>query len=153
MTREELLTLFKPELFIPNLNATSRDEALEEMVDHAVQAGVLQDRDVILGMLKNRESLGSTGLGNEVAFPHGRSLAVPGLMTLVAISQKGVDYGAIDAKTVRLFFMFIAPPVEKENRYLPALGKVVEMIRDEDIRKSMIRSGNFEEFQSIIGGE
>ncbi|MDP6418186.1 MAG: PTS sugar transporter subunit IIA [Candidatus Krumholzibacteria bacterium] len=153
MTREELLTLFKPELFIPNLNATSRDEALEEMVDHAVQAGVIQDRDVILGMLKNRESLGSTGLGNEVAFPHGRSLAVPGLMTLVAISQKGVDYGAIDAKAVRLFFMFIAPPVEKENRYLPALGKVVEMVRNEDTRMNMIRSGNFEEFQSIIGGE
>jgi len=153
MTHEELISLFSPELFIPKLKAKSRDDALQEMVDHAVEAGVIRDRDVILGMLKNRESLGSTGLGSGVAFPHGRSLAIPKLMALLALSKKGVDYDAIDGKPVHLFFMFIAPPVEKDNRYLPALGQVVELIRDEGSREKLMAIKKFEELEAILEGE
>jgi len=150
MTRDELISLFSSDLFIPKLKAKTRDNALQEMVDHAVEAGVIRDRDVILGMLKNRESLGSTGLGLGVAFPHGRSLAIPKLMALLAVSPKGVDYGAIDGKPVHLFFMFIAPPVEKENRYLPALGQVVELIRNEATREKLLAIGKFDEFKKIL---
>ncbi len=152
MNQEELFTLFSPDLFIPDLKAKDRDSVLQEMVEHAVEAGVIRDRDVILGMLRNRESLGSTGLGEGVAFPHGRSLAIPTLMALFARSKKGVDYGAIDGKPVHLFFMFIAPPIEKENRYLPALGQVVELIRDEDTRKALMKLKNFDSFRQIILG-
>ncbi len=153
MTREELISLFSPDLFIPKLKAKNRDDALQEMVDHAVEAGVIRDRDVILGMLKNRESLGSTGLGSGVAFPHGRSLAIPKLMALLAVSQKGVDYGAIDGKPVHLFFMFIAPPVEKDNRYLPALGQVVELIREDASREKLMALKKFDEFKAILEEE
>ena len=153
MNREELLSLFSPDLYIPKLKAKDRDSALAEMVDHAVEAGVIRDREVILGMLKNRESLGSTGLGMGVAFPHGRSLAIPKLMALVAISKKGVEYGAIDGEPIHLFFMFIAPPVEKDNRYLPALGQVVEMIRDDETREKLMKTGNFEEFKTLLEGK
>jgi len=150
MTRQELLSLFSPELFISKLKSKTRDEALQEMVDCAVEAGVIRDREVILGMLKNRESLGSTGLGSGVAFPHGRSLAIPRLMALLAVSRHGVDYGAIDGKPVHLFFMFIAPPVEKENRYLPALGQVVELIRDEATREKLMTLDRFDDFKQIL---
>jgi PTS system nitrogen regulatory IIA component len=152
MNHDELITLFSEQLFIADLKARDRDGVLQEMVDHAVKAGVIRDRDVILGMLKNRESLGSTGLGQGVAFPHGRSLAIPTLMALFARSVKGVDYGAIDGKPVHLFFMFIAPPVEKENRYLPALGQVVEMIRDEPTRQQLLAVKSFADFRKLILG-
>ena len=150
MNRRELITLFSPELFIADLKAKTRDEALEEMVDYAVAAGVMRDRDVILGMLRNRESLGSTGLGEGVAFPHGRSLAIPSLMALYARSKKGVNYGAIDGKPVHLFFMFIAPPIEKENRYLPALGQVVELIRDAGTRERLMSATSFDALRELI---
>ena len=153
MNHDELITLFNEQLFIADLKARDRDGVLQEMVDHAAKAGVIRDRDVILGMLKNRESLGSTGLGQGVAFPHGRSLAIPTLMALFARSVKGVDYGAIDGKPVHLFFMFIAPPVEKENRYLPALGQVVEMIRDEPTRQRLLAVKSFADFRKLILGE
>ncbi len=153
MNHDELITLFNEQLFIADLKGRDRDGVLQEMVDHAVKAGVIRDRDVILGMLKNRESLGSTGLGQGVAFPHGRSLAIPTLMALFARSAKGVDYGAIDGKPVHLFFMFIAPPVEKENRYLPALGQVVEMIRDEPTRQQLLAVKSFADFRKLILGE
>jgi mannitol/fructose-specific phosphotransferase system IIA component (Ntr-type) len=153
MNRQELFTLFSEELFIPSLKAKDRDGVLQEMVDHAAAAGVIRDRDVILGMLKNRESLGSTGLGEGVAFPHGRSLAIPSLMAFFARSVKGVDYGAIDGKPVKLFFMFIAPPIEKENRYLPALGQVVELIRDAGTREQLLQVAGYEQFRQIILGD
>jgi mannitol/fructose-specific phosphotransferase system IIA component (Ntr-type) len=153
MNRQELFTLFSEDLFIPALKAKDRDGVLQEMVDHAAAAGVIRDRDVILGMLKNRESLGSTGLGEGVAFPHGRSLAIPSLMALFARSAKGVEYGAIDGKAVHLFFMFIAPPIEKENRYLPALGQVVELIRDAGTREQLMQVKDYEQFRQIILGD
>jgi PTS system nitrogen regulatory IIA component len=153
MNHEELITLFSEELFIADLKAKDRDGVLQEMVEHAAGADVIRDQDVILGMLKNRESLGSTGLGQGVAFPHGRSLAIPTLMAFFARSSKGVDYGAIDGKPVHLFFMFIAPPVEKENRYLPALGQVVELIRDEPTREKLMAVKSFAEFRTIILGD
>jgi len=153
MNRQELFTLFSEDLFIPSLKAKDRDGVLQEMVDHAAAAGVIRDRDVILGMLKNRESLGSTGLGEGVAFPHGRSLAIPSLMALFARSEKGVEYGAIDGKPVHLFFMFIAPPIEKENRYLPALGQVVELIRDAGTREQLLEVAGYEQFRQIILGD
>jgi mannitol/fructose-specific phosphotransferase system IIA component (Ntr-type) len=153
MKQEELITLFSEDLFIPSLKAKDRDGALQEMVEHAASNGVIRDQDVILGMLKNRESLGSTGLGEGVAFPHGRSLAIPTLMALFAKSDKGVDYGAIDGKPVHLFFMFIAPPIEKENRYLPALGQVVELIRSEEVREQLMAVKSFEDFRRIVLGE
>jgi len=153
MKHEELITLFSADLFIPDLKAKNRDGALQEMVEHAARAGVIRDQDVILGMLKNRESLGSTGLGEGVAFPHGRSLAIPSLMALFAKSEKGVEYGAIDGKPVNLFFMFIAPPIEKENRYLPALGQVVELIRNKDTRKKLLAVKKFEDFRAILLGD
>lgn len=153
MNRQELFTLFSEDLFIPSLKAKDRDGVLQEMVEHAAGAGVIRDRDVILGMLKNRESLGSTGLGEGVAFPHGRSLAIPSLMALFARSEKGVEYGAIDGKSVHLFFMFIAPPIEKENRYLPALGQVVELIRDAGTRDQLMQVKDYDEFRRIILGD
>lgn len=152
MTKEELVTLFNQELFISDLKAKTRDAVLEELVDRAVETGHIRDRDLILDILKKREALGSTGLGNGTAFPHGRSLATPELLVLFARSKKGVDYGAVDGKPVHLFFMFIAPPVEKANRYLPALGQVVELIREEEPREALKKAATFEDFIQIIGG-
>ena len=143
----------RADMVLTDVDAACGEEVLERIVAACTGSGQIADGKSLLGALLRREQLCSTALGQGVAFPHGRSLAIPSLMAFFAHSKKGVDYGAIDGKPVHLFFMFIAPPVEKENRYLPALGQVVELIRDEAIREQLLSVKNFGDFRAIILGE
>lgn len=150
MTPQELATYFKESLCIFDLEATGKRDALAEMVNTLCSEQGLKDRDIILEMLLNRESLGSTAIGKGVAFPHGRTLAVKEFSLLFARSVKGLDFDAVDKKPTYLFFLIIAPPQDKDNLYLQVLGQMVDLIKDQPARKRFVEAGSFDELQSII---
>ena len=145
-----VLEAFEPSLFLPKLKANDRDSVLEELVGHVRDSGIVRDSDLLIEMLRSRERLGSTGIGNGVAVPHGRSLAVPRLVAVFARHPKGVKWDAVDGKPVRLVFMILAPPLEKDSRYLPFLGRIVESINDQPRRKKLTNASTYEEFQESI---
>jgi PTS system fructose-specific IIC component len=153
MTSQELASYFKESLCIFDLKADNKHDALAEMVDAACTEYKLKDRDIILEMLLNRESLGSTAIGKGVAFPHGRTLAVPELSIVFAHSQKGIDFDAVDKKPVHLFFLIIAPPQDKDNLYLQVLGQMVDLIKDDENRDRIANAASFDELQGIVGGK
>ena len=144
MKPEELAEFFQESLCIFNLESSDKRGALNEMVDCISREYGLKDKDLILEMLMNRESLGSTGIGKGVAFPHGRSIAVRELTLLFARSENGVEFDALDKKPTHLFFLIIAPPQDKENLYLQVLGHLVELIKTSAIRQKLIDSADFE---------
>ncbi len=109
-----------------------------------------KDKDLLLDMLVNRESLGSTAIGKGVAFPHGRSLAIQELTVLFARSADGVDFNALDSKPTHLFFLIIAPPQDKENLYLQVLGHLVELIKSAALRKKLMEVKTFSELQDAL---
>jgi len=80
--------------------------------------------------LKQREELGSTGIGQGVAIPHCRSLLLNSLTLLAGRSRSGVDFGSVDKKPAKLFFMIIAPPHDPKNMYLMALGRIAQVARE-----------------------
>lgn len=137
-------------LFLPDLKAREKDAALVEMVDHLVASGRVKARGVILNTIRERERIWPTAIGHGVAVPHGRSLVVPELTILFARSSTGIDFGAEDGELVRLVFLILAPYQDKENRYLPALGKVVELVADEVGRERLLGAASFEEFRRIV---
>jgi len=153
MTFQELASYFVEPLCIFDLKATSKRDALAEMVTTMCEHGGLKDRDIILEMLLNRESLGSTAIGKGVAFPHGRTLAARDLSVVFARSQAGVNFDAVDKEPTHLFFLIIAPPQDRDSIYLQALGKVVDLIKEDDTRNEILAAANFDEFCSIIGRE
>jgi PTS system nitrogen regulatory IIA component len=110
------------------LAAGSRDQVLDEMV------GLLhlepRARDVLLNLLRNREALGSTGIGSGVAIPHSRSLVVERLRVAFGRKPEGVDFAAVDGKPVRFVFLIVAPPLEVSNQYLPVLGRIAQFCRN-----------------------
>ena len=87
-------------------------------------------RGILLETLKKREELGSTGVGKGIAIPHCRSLLVKDLHLIIGRSKNGVDFGALDGKTVHLFFLIVASPLEPSNQYLIVLGKVAQISRE-----------------------
>ena len=139
MTNKELISYLHPDLFIPDLKARNKMDAIGRMVGHLVEKGRVRDGKIVLEALKTREKLGSTGIGKGVAIPHSRSTVTDSLTLLFARSADGIDFSAIDEKPVNLFFMILAPHQEKASEYLPLLGKLVEITRDANIRKKLLK--------------
>ena len=150
MKPQELAEFFQEPLCIFDLKSTDKRGTMAEMVDCISRECQLKDRELILEMLMNRESLGSTAIREGVAFPHGRSIAVQELTLLFARSEKGVDFDALDKKPTHLFFLIIAPPQDKEDLYLRVLGHLVELIKTSSIRKKLTEAADFETLNSIL---
>ena len=139
MTHKELISYLDADLFIPDLKAKNKIDAMGKMVAHLVEKSRIRDGRIVLEALKTREKLGSTGIGKGIAIPHSRSTVTDSLTLLFARSVEGVDYDAIDEKQVHLFFMILAPHQEKSSEYLPLLGKLVEVTKDAGVRKKLLK--------------
>ena len=150
MTSQELASYFRDSLCNFELKARTKRDALAEMVDAICTEHGIKDNDIIIEMLLNRESLGSTAIAQGVAFPHGRSLAVRDLSIVFARSVKGIDFDAVDKEPTHLFFLIIAPPQDKDNLYLQVLGQMIKLIKEDSAREALRSAGNFAELQTLI---
>ena len=143
MTKEDLVSFFHPDRFVPDLECHTKDDAIKAMVAHLARRQAFRNERIVLETLRMREKLGSTGIGKGVAIPHGRSSVTKELTLLFARSTAGIDFDAVDGKPVHLFFMILAPHVDKESLYLPLLGKIVEVTRDATVRRRLLKADDF----------
>ena len=125
--------------FVENLKGANKETILKALLKPLRENKQLNRPELLLETLKKRETLGSTGLGKQIAIPHCRTLTVSELLIVIGYSKEGIDWQAFDRKPVRLFFLIIAPPQEKQNIYLPVLGKICELIRDNKLRKNLLK--------------
>jgi mannitol/fructose-specific phosphotransferase system IIA component (Ntr-type) len=128
--------------------STTKDGVLKELVsllklDEKAQA-------MLFKMLKRRETLGSTGIGQGIAIPHCRSLVVSRLRCAFGRSPTGVDFKAIDDKPVNYFFLIVAPPLEVSNQYLPVLGKIAQFAKEPDVTARLAKLNTPAEFLSLL---
>jgi PTS system nitrogen regulatory IIA component len=123
----KLSDVLKPERIGLSLKAQSRDGVLKELIGLSSLGDKAQQ--ILLVNLKQREELGSTGIGKGVAIPHCRSLLLNSLTLIVGRSKNGIDFDSIDKKPARLFFLIIAPPHDPQNQYLITLGKIAQLAK------------------------
>lgn len=150
MEIRDLTQFFSEDLFIANLAAKTRDESLDELAELFVDNKFIRNKEIVLEMLHKRETLGSTGIGSGVAIPHGRTTAAMDVKIAFGKSEKGIDFDAIDGKPVHLIFVVLAPPQEENNRYLPVLGKLVEVLHDDNKREKFLKIQSFDELVGIF---
>lgn len=150
MTIDDLLAHMGPELFVADLKATTKGKALEELTDGVVAGSKINDRHLILELLRNRERLGSTALQRGVAFPHGRSLAVSKLTVLAARSSAGIDFASEDGKPTHLFFVVLAPPQDSGNLYLQALGKIAGLLQNSAATDQFMAAPDWPTFARVL---
>ncbi|HXH63422.1 MAG TPA: PTS sugar transporter subunit IIA, partial [Gemmatimonadales bacterium] len=114
-----------------HLESTDKESVLKELV------GLLhldeKSEAMLFKMLKRRETLGSTGIGQNIAIPHCRALVVTKLRVAFGRKLEGIDFKAIDDKPVHYFFLIVAPPLEVSNQYLPVLGKIAQFAKEADV--------------------
>lgn len=146
----QLSEFLEEDLFVPEITAKDKEGALQQMVDALVRAQRISEGDLLLQMLRQREHLGSTGIGRGVAVPHGRTLAITRLAVVFARSQAGIEFDAMDGKPVHLIFLTVAPPQERNNLYLPVLGKIVEMVKSAKNRRRLLEAANFDDIAEVL---
>ena len=150
MSIEELVEHMSAELFVADFSAKNKAEALTRLTEAVVAGSDVNDHELVLNMLRNREQLGSTALEAGVALPHGRSLAVKQLTILVARSKAGVDFESEDGKPTHLFFLILAPPQDTGNYYLQARGKIAELVRTTEVRDKLMEAADFDTMVGIL---
>ena len=132
-----------------NQKAASKDEVLEKVVDLMYEKGNITDKAEYLQAVRAREEEGTTGVGEGIAIPHGRCMAVnaPGLAAMVL--PEGVDYEALDDEPVHLIFL-IAAPANGGDAHIEMLSKLSTMLMDEEFTANLRNAKSKEEFISII---
>ena len=98
--------IFKMEFINTNLLAKTKTEALAELVNTMIQGGFKLNSSSIIEILQQRENLGSTGIGDGVAIPHGKIPELDDLIVAFGRSTEGIVYGSLDGKPVHLFSCF-----------------------------------------------
>lgn len=124
----DILNLLSPEGVIPKLHATSKKQALQELAKYAAALTGLHER-TIFDVLLERERLGTTGVGNGIAIPHGKLPSIDRLYGLFARLETPIDFDAIDEQPVDLIFMLLAPENAGAD-HLKALARVSRLLRD-----------------------
>lgn len=125
----QISDLLTPEKIIPDLKATSKKQALQELASYAAAQLNMEDR-AILDVILERERLGSTGFGNGVAVPHGKLVRLKKLYLLFAKLSTPIPFDAADGKPVDLMFLLLTPE-NAGGDHLTALAKVSRLLRDE----------------------
>lgn len=125
------------------LDASSRDEAIEQMVDLLAKAGKLTGlagKEAFRQAIFQREGIVSTGIGMGVAVPHAKLKEFSDFFIAVGIQQKkGLDWNALDETPVRIIFM-IGGPDNRQTEYLQILSLLTSALRDVDLRKELLKA-------------
>ena len=129
--------------------ANSKQDAINKLVDLMAKNGNLTDKEKYKEVVLKREEEGSTGIGEGIAIPHGKTDAVskPGLSAMVI--NDGVEFDSLDGQPAKLLFL-IAAPNTKDNVHLDVLSRLSTLLMDTEFRKSLMEAKTPEEFLRYI---
>ena len=123
-----LLDFLSPEAVAPSLKANSKKQALQELAAHAARLTGRDEREIFDTLLQ-RERLGSTGIGEGIAIPHGKLPKLDHLFGLFARLEKPIDFEALDGEPVDMLFLLLAPEGAGAD-HLKALARVARVLRE-----------------------
>ena len=144
--------ILKRDLLIPNLQSRNKKGVLEELAGILVNQGKLTDLEKVVEVLLDREKLGSTGIGDGIAIPHGKVKDLREVVASFGRSREGVDFGSIDQKPTHLFFLLVAPE-NSAGVHLKALARISRLLKDPNFRRRLMGAENVEELFQIISEE
>jgi len=150
----KIVELLDKEAVSVDIKSVNKEEILSEMVNLLVSSGNIKKSDTneIIEKLKERETLGSTGIGKGVAIPHAKCPEIKKMVAAFGISKEGVDFKSLDGKPTYIFFLLIAPG-ETPGPHLKALARISRLLDDKFVRDRLRAAGNARELLEIIKKE
>ncbi len=132
-----LIDLIEEAVIKAPMAATTKEEAVRELVETLFAAGKIVDKNTAINAILDREAKGSTGLEDGIAVPHGKTLAARELTVAIGISPKGIEFGSMDGKPTRLFFLLLAPP-DVTGPHIAALADIARLSRSKALCSALM---------------
>jgi PTS system nitrogen regulatory IIA component len=145
----KIVEMLKPEYIIEALQSDKKKDVLLELSAPFLKDYPELDPDVALSVLMAREKLGSTGIGEGIAIPHGKIAGLDNLIVCFGRSAAGIDFNAMDGNTVHLFFLLLAPE-NSAGQHLKMLAKISRMLKDGRFRAKLMEAKSRDEIFAMI---
>jgi PTS system nitrogen regulatory IIA component len=145
----KLAEIFNPQLIISDLKAHDKKGVLEELSQVITEQNPSLNKRSLLQVLLERERLGSTGIGDGIALPHGKLAELSNLLISFGRSTNGLDFDSIDEQPAYLFFLLLAPE-NSAGMHLTALAKISRMLKDANFRQRLMGAKSSKEIYKVI---
>jgi len=144
-----IVDLLDPKCVLSDMKAGDKRGVLGELVSTLVPGPDGLNFDKVMEVLLERERLGSTGIGDSIAFPHGKLAELHRLVLAFGRSKKGVDFDSMDGKPTHLFFLLLAP-ANAAGLHLKALAKISRMLKNQAFQEGLVKASGTEEIYRLI---
>jgi len=144
----KIVEFLRPDCVIDNLTGRTGQAVLAELC-RPIAAVQRVDAQRLVDTLLDREKLGSTGIGEGVAIPHGKMPGLPGLVASFGRSTAGVDFRAIDGRPTHLFFTLFAPE-NSAGAHLKALARISRIFKNPSFRDAILKAASADEVYRLI---
>jgi PTS system nitrogen regulatory IIA component len=148
----KMMDYLSEEWVIPDLKGEDKPSILKELSGVLVKPCQVTSVEELLPVLLDREKLGSTGIGEGIAIPHGRLKKLKKFFISFGRSLKGVDFDSIDQKPSQLFFLVMAPESSAVDN-LKLLGRIVTLLKEPSFKKRLMEASSQKELFQIIAEE
>lgn len=147
---KKLTDITSPELIDVNLAGLTRDDVIDEMIQKLDDAGALSSTSDFKQAILNREQESSTGIGMNIAIPHGKSIAVKKPRVVFGLKKDGVDWKSLDGTDAKLIFMIAVPKDSEGNEHLKILQMLSRKLMDESYREQLLAVKTKEEAFQLL---
>jgi mannitol/fructose-specific phosphotransferase system IIA component (Ntr-type) len=146
-----MLQLVADNVIVPKLKGAQRDDVIAELVDALIAAGAASPRlreDLIKAVLE-RERRGSTGFGRGVAVPHVKHKSVKSMSAAIGLSERGVDFNALDKQPVYSVFLLLSPE-DRPEEHLQAMEVIFKNLSKDTFRRFLRQAQTVEEVRTLL---
>jgi PTS system nitrogen regulatory IIA component len=148
----KIAEMLDPVAIVAELQGTGKKDVLAELTEALTTANPALNRDEVIRVLLERERLGSTGIGDGVAIPHGKLKQLDRQLIAFGLSRHGVDFDAMDGKPARLFFLLIAPE-DSVGVHLKTLARISKLLKAPLVRERLQSAADRQQIHRIIAEE
>jgi len=145
----KITDIFRKEHIAERLQSKTKGDVLAELSGIILHGDIHLRHEAVVNTLLEREKLGSTGIGDGIAIPHGKIANLDKLIVAFGRSIEGVEFDAMDGKPAHLFFLLLAPE-NTTGQHLKALAKISKMLKDNAFRKMLMEAKSKNELFTII---
>lgn len=147
-----LLDILSEESTIVDLQGETKEDIIRELVDVVPMGHVVTDKEKVLMAVLEREKIMSTGIGDGIAIPHGKSDAASQLAAALGTQRRGVDFEALDGEPAFVFFLLVSP-AKVSGSHIKALARISRLLKNDDFKKKLSAATTPAEVLSVIEAE
>jgi len=150
----KILDFLNPKAISADLKSKNKKDVIKELLDLLISSGAVKknNKDGIFKSLLEREALGSTGIGQNIGIPHGKTALTKKLVAAFGMSKSGLNFDSLDGEPARIFFLLLAPQ-ESAGPHLKALARISKLLKDKYFRDQLMAAGSAKDIVKIIEKE